>query len=154
MKESLGTSPGALPSRGLVFQLVCRFHRYCEYSSKSTVRPKMESCFQDDACSVCFLLHTFIKPSIKVPYSVSLGLHFLMKPQCHIKLILNKFVCSSPVSMGSIFRPRVSKKVQENFSHPDTSSLSAWDVSGKQNRPHRRANLLILQYKSAGFLIL
>ena len=50
-------SPGALPSGGLVFQLVCRFHRYRAYSSKSTVQPKMESCFQDGACSVCFLLH-------------------------------------------------------------------------------------------------
>ena len=49
-------SPGALPSRGLVFQLVCRVHRYWAYSSKSTVRPKTESCFQDGACSVCFLL--------------------------------------------------------------------------------------------------
>ena len=45
-------SPGALPSRVLVFQLVCHFHRYQAYSSKSTVRPKMESCFQDRACSV------------------------------------------------------------------------------------------------------
>ena len=51
-------SPGALPSGGLVFQLVCRFHRYWAQSSKSTVRPKMESCFQDGACSVCFLLHS------------------------------------------------------------------------------------------------
>ena len=41
---------------GLVFQLVCR-NRYWAYSSKSTVQPKMESCFQDGACSVCFLLH-------------------------------------------------------------------------------------------------
>ena len=40
---------------GLIFQLVCRFHRYWAYSSKSTVQPKMESCFQDGACSVCFL---------------------------------------------------------------------------------------------------
>ena len=70
MKESLGTSPGALPSGGLVFQLVRRFHRYCEYSSKSTVRPKMESCFQDDACSVCFLLHTFTRRFIR-PHSHS-----------------------------------------------------------------------------------
>ena len=45
-------SPGALPSRGLVFKLVCRFHQYWAYSSKSTVWPKMESCFQDRACSV------------------------------------------------------------------------------------------------------
>ena len=44
-------SPGALPSGGLVFQLVCRFHRYGAYSSKSTVQPKTESCFQDGACS-------------------------------------------------------------------------------------------------------
>ena len=58
--ESLGTSPGALPlgavGGGLVFQLVCHFHKYWAYSSKSTVRPKMEACFQDGACSVCFLL--------------------------------------------------------------------------------------------------
>ena len=45
-------STGALPSGGLVSQLVCRFHKYWAYSSKSTVRPKMESCFQDRACSV------------------------------------------------------------------------------------------------------
>ena len=50
--ESLGMSPGALPSAGLVFQLVCHFHRYWAYSSKSTVWPKMESCFHDRACSV------------------------------------------------------------------------------------------------------
>ena len=37
---------------GLVFQLVCHFHRYWAYSSKSTVWPKMESCFQDEASSV------------------------------------------------------------------------------------------------------
>ena len=30
-------SPGALPSRGLVFQLVCRFHRYWAESSKSSL---------------------------------------------------------------------------------------------------------------------
>ena len=45
-------SPGALPSRGLVFQLICRFQRYWAYSSKSTVQPTMESCFQDRTCSV------------------------------------------------------------------------------------------------------
>ena len=55
--ESLGRSPRALPSGGLVFQLVCHFHRYWASSSKSTVGPKMESCFQDGACSVHFLLH-------------------------------------------------------------------------------------------------
>ena len=55
--ESLGMSPEVLPSGGLVFQLVCCVHRYWAYSSKSTVRPKMEYCFQDGACSVCFLLH-------------------------------------------------------------------------------------------------
>ena len=54
--DSLGRSPGALPSRGLVFQLVCHFHRYGAYSSKSTLSPKTESCFQDGTCSVCFLL--------------------------------------------------------------------------------------------------
>ena len=45
-------SPEALPSGGLVFQLVCHFHRCWTYSSKSPVRPKMESCFQYRACSV------------------------------------------------------------------------------------------------------
>ena len=62
MTESLGTSPGLfhVGGGGLVFQLICRFCRYWTYSSKSTVRPKMESCFQDGACSVCFLLqHMF-----------------------------------------------------------------------------------------------
>ena len=56
-------SPGAVPWSGaaeggggcLVFQLVCRFHRSWAYSSTSTVQPKMESRFQDEACSVCFL---------------------------------------------------------------------------------------------------
>ena len=48
--QSLGTSTGALPSRGLVFPLVCCFHRYWAYSSKSTVQSKIESCFQDKAC--------------------------------------------------------------------------------------------------------
>ena len=55
--ESLGTSLGLFHPGGLVFQLVCLFHRYWAYSSKFTVRPKMESCFQDGACSACFLLH-------------------------------------------------------------------------------------------------
>ena len=46
-------SPGAIHSGGgcLVFQLVCHFHRFWAYSSKATVQPKMESCFQDGACS-------------------------------------------------------------------------------------------------------
>jgi len=35
-------SRGTLPSGGLVFQLVCHFHRYWAYSSKSTVQPKTE----------------------------------------------------------------------------------------------------------------
>ena len=56
--KSPGTSPGAFPSGCLVFQSVCHFHRYWAYNSKSTVWPKMESCFQDGACSVCFLLHS------------------------------------------------------------------------------------------------
>ena len=43
---------------GLVFQLVSLFYRYWASSSKSTVWPKMESYFQDGACSVCFLLHS------------------------------------------------------------------------------------------------
>ena len=53
-------SPGALPARGLVFQLVCHFHRYWAYSSKSTVQPKMESRPQENL--FCFLLHLYIHP--------------------------------------------------------------------------------------------
>ena len=73
--EILGMSPGALPSGagggvgwgGLVFQLICPFHRYWAYSSKSTVHPKMESCFQDGACSICFLLqYIFDKETINM----------------------------------------------------------------------------------------
>ena len=48
-------SPGALPSAGLVFQLVCRLHRSWAYSSKSTVRSKIESCFPDRGCSASSL---------------------------------------------------------------------------------------------------
>ena len=50
-------SPGVFHPGGLVFQLVYNFHRYWAYSSKSAVQPKIDSCFQDGACSVCFLLH-------------------------------------------------------------------------------------------------
>ena len=81
-------SPGALPSGGLVFQLVCRFHRYWAYSSKSTVRPKMESCFQDRACSVSSFILEFeldCFPDIHVPLLHS-HLHFPSPfsplPQC------------------------------------------------------------------------
>ena len=48
---------GLFHQGGLVFQFVCCLHRYWAYSSKSTVWPKMESCFQNGTCSVCFLLH-------------------------------------------------------------------------------------------------
>ena len=51
-------SPGALPSWFLVFQLVCHFRRYWAYSSQSTVWPRMESCFQDGACSVSSFIST------------------------------------------------------------------------------------------------
>ena len=55
--ESLGMSPGALPWRGgrSGFPVGISFSWYWAYSSKSTVWPKMETCFQDGACSVCFL---------------------------------------------------------------------------------------------------
>ena len=53
----LQSTGGSSIQGGLVFQLVCRFHRYWAWSSKSTVWPMMESCFQDGARSVCFLLH-------------------------------------------------------------------------------------------------
>ena len=53
---------------GLVFQFVCCFHRYWAYSSKSTVWPKMESCFQDRACFVYFLFQ-----SLSLSLSLSLS---------------------------------------------------------------------------------
>ena len=40
--SALGRSTGALPSGGVVFPLVCHFHRYWAYSSKSTVQPKID----------------------------------------------------------------------------------------------------------------
>ena len=43
---------------GLVFELVSRFHRYWAYSSESTVRPKLESCFQEGACLSVFSFTT------------------------------------------------------------------------------------------------
>ena len=61
-------SPEALPSGGLVFQLVCHFHRYWAYSSKSRVSPKMESCFQDGACSVSSFTNTYPHPKSTVSY--------------------------------------------------------------------------------------
>ena len=67
--ESLGMSPGALPSGdGLVFQLVYHFHRYWAYSSKSTVWPKMESCFQDGTCSIC---SSFTKAHLTLHFKMS-----------------------------------------------------------------------------------
>ena len=66
-------STGALPSRGLVFQLVCRFHRYWAYRSKSTVQPKIEFCLQDGACSVCFLLQPNPSPADLPNRGIKLG---------------------------------------------------------------------------------
>ena len=57
--HGVAKEPWALPFRGMVFQLVCCFHRYWAYSSKSTVQPKMESCFQDRACSVSSFTSSF-----------------------------------------------------------------------------------------------
>ena len=42
--------------QGPGFLVGMSFHRYWAYSSKSTVPPELESCFQDGACSVCFFL--------------------------------------------------------------------------------------------------
>ena len=49
-------SPGALPSGGLVFQLVCSFPQILGIELKVHSSAQMESCFQGGACSVCFLL--------------------------------------------------------------------------------------------------
>ena len=59
----------SLSSGGLVFQLVCRFHRYWAYSSKSTVQLKMESRFQDRACSAS-------------SFTTTKGLHAATKTRC------------------------------------------------------------------------
>ena len=76
-------SPGALPSRGLVFQLVCRFHRYWANSSKSTVWPKMESCFQDGACSVSsFSSRCEEAPSMKKSQGWMCGCTEVQLPPC------------------------------------------------------------------------
>ena len=64
-------SPRALPSGGLVIQLVCRFHRYWAYSSKATVQPKMDSCFQDRACSVSSFNSSIL--AWKIPWTEELA---------------------------------------------------------------------------------
>ena len=69
---------GALPSGGLVFQLVCHFPRYWAYSSKSTVRPKMEFCFQDRACSVSsFIMIIILGASIVLQGRANLTLSWI-----------------------------------------------------------------------------
>ena len=90
-------SSGALLSRGLVFQLVCHFHRYWAYNSKSTVRPKMESCFQDGACSVSSFTCTWA---------------LLLPPASHV------VVCAT-----GVFRAEGQTECQE----PSSLDLSAWE---------------------------
>ena len=63
-------SPGALPSGGLVFQLVCGFRRYWSFSSKSTVRPRMEPAFK-------------IEP-VLFPPSAEVQIPFLKGPQARM----------------------------------------------------------------------
>ena len=75
MLESLGTSSEAPSSRGSGFSLVCRFHRYWGHSSKSTVQPKMESYFQDGACSVSsFTMVVLVGMGLVIPGTISQGL--------------------------------------------------------------------------------
>ena len=54
-------SPQGSSFRDPGFPVVCHFQRYWADSSKSTVQPKMESCFQDRACSVSSFIWTFGK---------------------------------------------------------------------------------------------
>ena len=82
---------------GLVFQLVRRFHRYWAYSSKSTVQPKMESCFQDGACSVCFLLHSLPWCSYLIVWASLIGIYctLTLRPliwENDINLWVTKFI--------------------------------------------------------------
>ena len=77
--------------------MACCFHRYWAYSSKSTVRPKMESCFQDGACSVCYLLHSPIL--MLLTHSMSIIhrdiLHLTLRPpiwENDINLWVTKFI--------------------------------------------------------------
>ena len=51
---------GSFTRGDLVFQFACHFHRYRAHRSKSTVWPKMESCFQDGTCSVCLPSPVFL----------------------------------------------------------------------------------------------
>ena len=61
-------SPGALPPGGLILLLVCPFHRYWAFSSKSTVWPKMVSCFQDRACPVSSFTNNYPHPKSPMSY--------------------------------------------------------------------------------------
>ena len=111
--ESRYESWGSSIWGGLVFQLVCRFHRYWAYSSKSTVQPKMESCFQDGACSVCFLLQ--IVQAFGVLYQYSLLSVASATPICWAGLGEPSEECHEGVLMASaaksllVLQPRMSR---------------------------------------------
>ena len=127
--ESLGASPGALPSRGLVLQLVCCFHRYWAYSSNSTVQPKMESCFQDGACSVCFLLcsqkapcwekrltHPFQRLAIFLEMFFKTEDPFTFLPHClSLSILPFDFSSSLPLSLCSIKEPGIQTPIRWLF---------------------------------------
>ena len=58
-------SPGARPSWGLVFQMVCRFHRCWAFSSKSTVRPRWSPAFKIEPV---LFPPSFLEPSQPSPW--------------------------------------------------------------------------------------
>ena len=104
--ESLGTNTGALPSGGLVFQLVHRFHRYWAYRSKSTVQPKIEFCFQDGACSVCFLLQPSPSPADLPSPGIKWGLLHCRQILHQLSYRESPYICVFPPGGTRIAQPR------------------------------------------------
>ena len=134
--ESLGTSPEA-PSSGSGFPLVCHFHRYWVYSSKSTVQPKMQSCFQDGACSVS----SFILPLLFGPISVNCIYEdlFMVSLFCPIDLSFSTLTCL----LQQIVRLDIEQGLFPNF------LLQYWvGYSGYYDSSYKLWNQLFNSYKT------
>ena len=66
----------------------CLFHRYWAYSSKSTVRPRMESCFQDRACFVS----SFISTNCSYHGGLGLQIQLYSHPPCDLSPLFHTHI--------------------------------------------------------------
>ena len=113
---------------GLLPQLVCHSHRYWAYSSKSTVQPEMETCFQDGACSVCFLLHLRL-----LPHSSHLGrdraecpVLCTRSPPAILHLVVSVCQSCSPSSPLPLLPPTVCSLLDLHVLSPDVYQVQKY----------------------------